>query len=81
MKHILIILSILSLSSPLFGDKHKGEILYKWKTSSGEVWMGFVLIILPDVYYNDHISLKFRTTTLRYLYIFQENKMYLQSFY
>ena len=40
-KHILIILSILSLSSPLFGDKHKGEILYKWKTSSGEVWMGF----------------------------------------
>ena len=41
MKHILIILSILSLSSPLFGDKHKGEILYKWKTSSGEVWMGF----------------------------------------
>jgi len=29
MKHLLIILSILLLSSPLFGDNHKGEILYR----------------------------------------------------
>ena len=41
MKQILIILFLVSLSSPLFGDNHKGEILYKWKTSAGEVWMGF----------------------------------------
>ena len=38
MKHLLIILSILLLSSPVIGDNHKGEILYLWKTSSGEVW-------------------------------------------
>ncbi len=37
MKHLLIILSIL-LSSPLFGDNHKGETLYRWKFSSGN-WM------------------------------------------
>ena len=41
MKQIIIILFLLSLSHPLFGDNHKGEILYKWKTSAGEVWMGF----------------------------------------
>ena len=41
MKQILIILFLFSLSSPLFGDNHKGEILYKWETSAGEVWMGF----------------------------------------
>ena len=42
MKHLLIILiSILLLSSPLFGDNHKGETLYLWKTSSGELWKGF----------------------------------------
>jgi len=41
MKHLLIILSILLLSSPVIGDNHKGETLYKWKTSSGEVWKGF----------------------------------------
>ena len=23
------------------GDNHKGEILYRWKTSSGYVWKGF----------------------------------------
>ncbi len=42
MKHLLIILiSILLLSSPLFGDNHKGETLYRWETSSGKVWKGF----------------------------------------
>ena len=41
MKHILILLSILLLSSPLFGDNHKGETLYRWETSSGKVWKGF----------------------------------------
>ena len=41
MKQILIILLLVFLSSPLFGDNHKGEILYKWETSAGELWMGF----------------------------------------
>ena len=41
MKHLLIILSILILSSPVVGDSHKGETLYLWKTSSGIVWKGF----------------------------------------
>ena len=42
MKHLLIILiSFLLLSSPLFGDNHKGETLYLWKTSSGVQWKGF----------------------------------------
>ena len=42
MKHLLIILlSILLLSSPVIGDNHKGETLYRWKTSSGYVWKGF----------------------------------------
>ena len=34
MKHLLIILSILLLSSPVIGDNHKGETLYGWITSS-----------------------------------------------
>ena len=41
MKHLLIILSILLLSSPVIGDNHKGETLYLWETSSGWVWKGF----------------------------------------
>ena len=41
MKHLLLILSILLLSSPLFGDNHKGETLYRWDTSSGYVWKEF----------------------------------------
>jgi len=41
MKHLLIILSFLLLSSPVIGDNHKGETLYRWKTSSGYVWKGF----------------------------------------
>ncbi len=35
MRHILIIISIILLTSPLFGDSHDGEILYGWETSSG----------------------------------------------
>ena len=38
---ILIFLFLVFLSTPLFGDNHKGEILYKWETSAGELWMGF----------------------------------------
>ena len=41
MKHLLIIISILLLSSPVIGDNHKGETLYEWETSSGFVWKGF----------------------------------------
>ena len=36
MKNLLIILSILLLSSPVIGDNHKGETLYRWETSSGK---------------------------------------------
>ena len=32
-KHLLIILSILLLSSPVIGNSHKGETLYGWITS------------------------------------------------
>ena len=41
MKHLLIIFSILLLSSPLFGDNHKGGTLYLWKISSGVQWYRF----------------------------------------
>ncbi len=35
MRHILIIFSLLLFTSPLFGNSHKGKILYGWETSSG----------------------------------------------
>ena len=42
MKHLLItILSLLLLTSPLFGDNHKGETLYLWGEYPGYKWMGF----------------------------------------
>jgi len=41
MKHLLIILSILLLSSPVIGDNHKGEVLYKWETATGIQWREF----------------------------------------
>ena len=41
MKHLLILISLILLSSPLFGDNHKGETLYLWKTSSGVQWKRF----------------------------------------
>ena len=30
MKHLLILLSLLLLFSPVIGDNHKGETLYMW---------------------------------------------------
>ncbi len=41
MKNLLIILSILLLSSHVFGDNHKGKTLYKWETATGIQWRGF----------------------------------------
>ena len=42
MKHLLIILSFLLLSSPVIGNSHKGETLYGWITSSSTLeWKGF----------------------------------------
>ena len=41
MKHILILLSILLLSSPVIGDNHKGETLYGWGNTLPYVWKGF----------------------------------------
>ena len=41
MKNLFIILSLILLSSHVIGDSHKGETLYRWKTSSGIVWKGF----------------------------------------
>ena len=42
MKHLLILLiSILLLSSPVIGDNHKGETLYKWGEYPDYKWMGF----------------------------------------
>ena len=41
MKHLLIILSLLLLSSPVIGDNHKGGTLYLWDTSSGKEWKYF----------------------------------------
>ena len=38
MRHILIILSILLLSSPVIGESKTSETLYEWKTSSGIQW-------------------------------------------
>ena len=38
MKHLLIILSILLLSSPVMGESKTIETLYEWKTSSGIQW-------------------------------------------
>ena len=41
MKHLLIILSFLLLSSPVIGDNHKGETIYRWGKYSENVWKGF----------------------------------------
>jgi len=40
-KNLLIILSILLLSSPLFGQSQETNVLYRWKTSSGFQWKTF----------------------------------------
>ena len=39
LKHLLI--SLLLLSSPVFGDNHKGETLYGWGKCCDYVWKGF----------------------------------------
>ena len=41
MKHLLKIISILLLSSPVIGDNHKGETLYGWGKTLPYVWKGF----------------------------------------
>ena len=41
MKHLFIILSILLLSSPLFGQSKETSVLYKWKSGSRWVWKSF----------------------------------------
>ena len=41
MKHLLILISILLLSSPVIGDNHKGETLYGWGKYPDYVWKGF----------------------------------------
>ena len=42
MKHLLILISILLLSSPVIGDNHKGETLFGWITSSSTLeWKTF----------------------------------------
>jgi len=40
-RHILIILSFLLFSSPLFGQSKETGVLYQYKTSSGFVWKTF----------------------------------------
>ena len=40
MKHLLILLSFLLLSSPVIGDNHKGETLYGWGNTLPYVWKG-----------------------------------------
>ena len=58
MKHLLIILSILLLSSPVIGDNHKGATLYFWETSSGFVWKGFGDKDIHPKYKGDVVSSK-----------------------
>ena len=45
MKHLILLISFLLLSSPVIGDNHKGETLYGWVGCKGEPcdykWMGF----------------------------------------
>ena len=40
-KHLLILLSFLFLSSPVIGQKKGTSILYKWKSGSRWVWKSF----------------------------------------
>jgi hypothetical protein len=41
LKHLLIIISFLLLSSPVIGNSHKGETLYRWGKYPDYKWMGF----------------------------------------
>ena len=40
MRHILILISLILLSSPVIGDNHKGETLYGWGKYPEIVWKG-----------------------------------------
>ena len=46
---LLTLSLLLFLTTPVFGDSHKGEILYLWETPSGVQWMWF-----GDKYTQDH---------------------------
>jgi hypothetical protein len=39
-KHLLILISFLLLSSPVIGDSHKGKTLYGWGNALHYVWKG-----------------------------------------
>ena len=41
MKHLLILISFLLMSSLLIGNSHKGETLYRWGEKPDYKWMGF----------------------------------------
>ena len=56
MKHLLIILSFLLISSPVIGDNNKGETLYKLFTSSGVVWKGIGDKNIHHVYKGDVVN-------------------------
>ena len=58
MKHLLILLIILLLSPPLFGNSKKGETLYFWETSSGLSWKGFGDKKFHPKYQGDVVSSK-----------------------
>jgi len=54
MKFLLTtILSLLLLTTPLFSQSQKGEVLYRWETSSGIVWKGFGDKKTQDYYEGD----------------------------
>ena len=56
MKHLIIILSFLLISSPVIGNIHKGETLYFWETSAGLSWKRFGNIKIHPKYQGDVVS-------------------------
>ena len=52
-KHLLIILSILLLSSPLFGYRSGEHTLFWLETSSDNMWKGFEDKVTHPQYNND----------------------------
>ena len=65
MKHLLILISILLLSSPVIGDNHtlpvrgeKGETLYGWGKYPEIVWKGFGDKDIHPKYKGDVVSSK-----------------------
>ena len=41
MRNLFLTLTIILLTSPLFGGSHQPANLYRWETVSGIVWKGF----------------------------------------